>query len=70
MSFCPHFPKTDVQKFRDSESLGKSNGKKWSKIKKKILIKDVKLLHKKGFFLQIVPYREGFFGIGVTIHIG
>ena len=35
---------------RDSESLGKSNWKKWSQIWKLLLIKGVKLLHKKVSF--------------------
>ena len=30
--FLPPLPKSDVQYFKDSESLGKSNGKKWSQI--------------------------------------
>ena len=30
--FLPHFPKLDIQNFRDLESLGKSNGKKWSQV--------------------------------------
>ena len=48
--------------FRDLESLGKSNGKKWSQIWKLLLIKGVKLLRKKKFvFGRILPYWAGFF---------
>ena len=45
--FCPHFLKSDVQSFRDSESLVKSNEKKWSQIWKLLLIKGVKSSRKK-----------------------
>ena len=52
--------------FRDSETLGKSNGKKWSQILKLLLIKGVKSLRKKIVFGRILPYRAGFFRIGVS----
>ena len=37
--------------FRDSESVGKSNEKKWSQIGKLLLIKGVRSPRKKSFFL-------------------
>ena len=47
--------------FSFSESLGKSNGKKWSQIWKLYLIKSVKSPLKKCFFLlQILPYKQDF----------
>ena len=48
--------------FRDTESLGKSNGKKWSQIWKLWLIKGVKSPRKKKLVLgRILPYWAGFF---------
>ena len=50
--------------FRDSESLGKSNGKKWSHIWKLLLIQGVKSSGKKMFvFEKTLPYWAGFFGV-------
>ena len=50
MVFCPHL-------FRFSESLGKSNGKKWSQIIKLLLINGVKSPCKKVvFFQRNLPY--------------
>ena len=46
---------------RDSESLGKSNGNKWSQILKLLLIMGVKSPSKKMFFGQILPYQAGVF---------
>ena len=53
-SFCYHFPKSNVQTFWYSESLGKSNGKEWSQIWILLLIKGVKWPPQKKFF-------DGFF---------
>ena len=48
--------------FRDSESLGKSNGKKRSQIWKLLQRKGLKLQRKKKFVAgQILPYWAGFF---------
>ena len=50
------------QSFRDLESSGESNTKKWSQISKLFLIKGVKLQRKKSlFFGHILPYWGGFF---------
>ena len=49
--FVPTSWRQMFKKFRVSESLGKSNWKKWSKILKFLQIKDVKSPHKKSFFL-------------------
>ena len=48
--FVPTSQREMFKKFRVIESLGNSNGKKWSKIWKILLIKDVKSPHKKSFF--------------------
>ena len=40
--------------FRDSESLGKSNGKKWSNIWTVLFGSGLKLPHKKKFFLLLI----------------
>ena len=53
-SFCYHFPKSNVQTFWYSESLGKSNGKEWSQIWLFLLIKGLKWPPQKKFF-------DGFF---------
>ena len=50
--------------FRFSESLGKSNGNKWSQICKLLLIKG-KICRAVNF-----AFLAGFFGIGATICIG
>ena len=43
--------------FRDLESMGKSNGKKWSKIWTFLFGSGLKLPRKKSFFLLILPYK-------------
>ena len=43
--------------FRDLESLGKSNGKKWSNIWTFLFGSGLKLPRKKSFFLLILPYK-------------
>ena len=44
--------------FRDSESLGKSNGKKWSNIRTFLFASGLKLPRKKKFFfVLILPYK-------------
>jgi hypothetical protein len=43
--------------FRDSESLRKSNGKKWSQIGKFLFENCQKSPGKKSFFLLILPYK-------------
>ena len=56
--FCPHFPKSDVKIFRDSESLGKSAGKKWSQNWPLLLGCGLKSPRKKKvFFLRILPHK-------------
>ena len=53
--------------FRDLESLGKNNGKKWYEIWKLLLVKGVKSLHKKSLFLgEFCLNDQDFFGIGVS----
>ena len=47
---APTSPSWMSKVFRDYESLGKSNGNKWSQIWKLLLIKGVKLLRKKNCF--------------------
>ena len=51
--FAPTSPSWMLKKFRDSESLGNSNGKKWSHIWKLLLTKGVKSQRKKVFFYRI-----------------
>ena len=48
--FCPHIPMSDVQIFRDSESLGKSNGKKCSQILTFLFASGLKSPRKKSLF--------------------
>jgi hypothetical protein len=43
--------------FRDSESLGKSNGKKWSQIGTFLFGSGLKLPPQKSLFLLILPYK-------------
>ena len=53
--FCPHFRMSNI--FRDSESLGKSNGKKWSNIWTSLFRSGLKSPRKKKvFFLLILPW--------------
>ena len=53
--------------FKDLESLGKNNGKKWSQILKLLLIKGVKLPRKKKlFFGKFCLTEQDFLGIGVS----
>ena len=71
---CVHFAPTSRSRmsniFRDSESLGKINGKKWSQVLKLVLIKGVKLQRKKRFvFGEFCLTSRIFFGIGATIGI-
>ena len=83
--FAPTSQSRMSKKFRDSESLGKSNGKKWSHIWKLLLIKGVKLQRIKAqlilnhsvnfaflafFFKDQEVISRIFFGIGATILIG
>ena len=49
--FAPTFQSRMSKKFRDSESLEKSNGKKWFNILKLLLIKGVKFTRILFFFL-------------------
>ena len=49
--FSPTSQSGKSKNFRDSESFGKSNGKKWSQIWKLLLIKSVKSPCKKTLFL-------------------
>ena len=48
--FAPTSPSRMSNNFRDSESLGKSNGKKWCQIWKLFLMKGVKSPRRKKFF--------------------
>ena len=48
--FAPTYRSWMSKIFSDSESLGKSNGKKWSQIGNLLLIKDEKLPRKKKVF--------------------
>ena len=50
MSFCPHFLKLMSNIFRDSESLGKGSGKKWSQIWTFLFGSGIKLPYKKKVF--------------------
>ena len=51
--FAPTSRRPMSKHFRFSESLGKSNGKKWYQIWKLLLIKGVKSPRRKKFFLRI-----------------
>ena len=54
-----------------SPGSAKNNKKKWSQILKLLLIKGVKLPHKKSLFLgKFCLTEQNFFGIGATIYIG
>ena len=56
--FCPHFPRSDVQNFRDLEFFGKSAGKKWSQNWNFLLGCGVKSPRQKKFFLLLIlPYK-------------
>ena len=62
--FAPTFQSPTSKLFRFSESLGKSNDKKWSQIWKLLLIKGVTLLRQKSFFLLLylfTPFKHLFF---------
>ena len=50
--FSPTSRSRMTKNFRDSESLGKSNGKKWSQIYQLLLIKGVKSPRKKKFVFR------------------
>ena len=65
MYFCPPFPKSDVQNFRDSKSLGKRDGKKWSYISKLLLITGVKLPRKKKFIFGRILQGSGAYTTGI-----
>ena len=54
--------------FRDSESLGKSYGKKWSEIRKRLLKKrGVKSPREKSSFLdEFCLTEQDFFSVGVS----
>ena len=55
--FAPTSQSPMSKLFRFPEYLGKNNTKKWSQIGKLLLIKGVKLLHKKKFvFQKFLPY--------------
>jgi hypothetical protein len=56
--------------FRDSESLGKSNGKKWSNIWTFLFRSDLKAPRKKKFFFCWFCLGPPSYGIGATIRIG
>ena len=51
----------------DSESLGKSNGKKWSQIYKLLLIKSVKFPRKKKYFLDKFCLTEQVFLVSIFL---
>ena len=53
--------------FRDSESLGKSNEKKWSQIGKLLLIKGVKLLREKNSFWANFAFMNWIFFISMFL---
>ena len=55
--FAPTFWSRMSNIFKDSESLGKSNGKKWSQIWSFLFGSGLKLLQKKVCFLLILPYK-------------
>ena len=55
--FAPTFRSRMSNIFTDSESLGKSNGKKWSQIGTFLFGNDLKLRRKKLFFCLILPYK-------------
>ena len=52
-SFCPPSRSLMSKLFRFSESLGKSNAKKWSEIWKLLLIKSVKSPRRKKLFMDV-----------------
>ena len=70
--FWPPLPKVQCQHFfLFSESLGKTNGKKWSQISILLLIKGVKLPRKKKVrFSTNFVLLAGVFGFSSTICIG
>ena len=55
--FAPTFWSRMSKIFRDSESLGKSIGKKWSQIETFLFGSGLKLPKKKSFFWLILPYK-------------
>ena len=59
MSFCPHFRSPMSKLFRFSKFFGKTNEKKWSQIWILLLIKGVKSLRKKVWFLTIFALLAG-----------
>ena len=64
--FAPTSQSRMSKVFRDSESLGKSNGNKWSQICKLLVIKGVKLPQEKMFLGEFCLTEQDFFGIGVS----
>ena len=65
--FAPTFRNWVLKIFRDSESLGKSNGKEGFQIGKLLVIKGVKSPRKKNqFFGEFCLIEQNFFGIGVS----
>ena len=65
--FDPTFQSWMSKIVRASESLGKSNGKKWSPIGQLLSIKGLKLPRKNSLFLsEFFLTEQDFFGIGVS----